>query len=117
MSSATPRLPAGPKECPDLSRVRGDFPLLRRWVNGRPLVYLDSAGSSQKPQAVIDRLDDFYSPRYAKHNEGHTLSRAVTEAFEEARASVARLVNAATPREIVFMRGATEALSSVAAAF
>jgi cysteine desulfurase/selenocysteine lyase len=98
-------------------RIRPDFPVLRRHVNGHPLVYLDNAATSQKPQAMIDRLRDLYTDAYAKVEEGHTLSRAATAAFEEARAKVARLLRAEEPREIVFTRGATEALNLVARAF
>lgn len=101
----------------DVERIRQDFPMLQRRMNGRPLVYLDSAATSQKPQAMIDRLYTLYSEEYAKVEEGHALSQHATKVFEEVRAKVARLINAAEPREIIFTRGATEALNLIPRAF
>jgi cysteine desulfurase / selenocysteine lyase len=86
-------------------------------VNGKPLVYLDNAATSQKPQAMIRRMSELYSHEYARVEEGHTLSREATKVFEGTRAKVARLINAAEPREIIFCRGATEALNMVARAY
>ncbi|HEY0444305.1 MAG TPA: aminotransferase class V-fold PLP-dependent enzyme [Candidatus Limnocylindrales bacterium] len=102
-----------PKE---VERLRGDFPMLSVKMNGKPLVYLDSAATSQKPQAMIDRLEEVYSREYARPEEGYALSKGATKAFEGVRAQIAELINAAEPREIVFCRGATEATNLVARA-
>jgi cysteine desulfurase/selenocysteine lyase len=101
----------------DVASVRRDFPVLERSINGRPLIYLDSAATSQKPRAMIDRLSELYSREYAKVEEGHSLSRAATRLFEQARETLAALLNAAESREILFYRGATEALNHVAHGF
>jgi cysteine desulfurase / selenocysteine lyase len=101
----------------DVERIRQDFPMLQRRMNGRPLVYLDSAATSQKPYVMIERLRALYTEEYAKVEEGHTLSKHATKVFEEVRAKVARLINAAEPREIIFTRGATEALNLIPRAF
>ncbi|MBK1726878.1 aminotransferase class V-fold PLP-dependent enzyme [Halorhodospira neutriphila] len=102
----------------DLARVRADFPILRREVNGRPLIYLDSAASAQRPQAVIDAELDCYRRYYANVHRGvHTLSQESTAAFEGAREQVRRFLNAASEREVVFVRGATEAINLVAHSF
>jgi cysteine desulfurase/selenocysteine lyase len=99
----------------DVERVRGDFPILARKVHGKPLVYLDSAASAQKPRAVIDVMTRFYEEDYANIHRGvHFLSMRATEAFEGARAKVARFLNAAKADEIVFTRNATEAINLVA---
>jgi cysteine desulfurase / selenocysteine lyase len=96
-------------------RVRADFPILHQSVNDRPLVYLDSAATSQKPQVVIDSLMDYYQ-RYNSnvHRGVHTLSGLATDAYEAARQKVAKFVNAADEREIVYTRNATEAINIVA---
>lgn len=101
----------------DIQRIREDFPVLKRKVNGHPLVYLDNAATSQKPQAMIDRLSELYSKEYARVEEGHTLSREATKVFEGTREKVARLINASEPREIIFCRGATEGLNLIPRAF
>ncbi|MFL6213336.1 MAG: aminotransferase class V-fold PLP-dependent enzyme [Blastocatellia bacterium] len=101
----------------DVARIREDFPILKREVNGKPLVYLDNAATSQKPRAMIERMSELYSREYARVEEGHTLSREATKVFEGTRAKVAKLINAAEPREIIFCRGATEALNLVARSF
>lgn len=101
-----------------LDRVRSDFPLLTREVNGQPLVYLDSAASAQKPQAVIDRELDFYRHGYAAVHRGiHTLSAEATQQMETVRAQVATFINAASAEEIVFVKGATEGINLVANSF
>ena len=98
----------------DVARVRADFPILRRVVNGKPLVYLDSAATSQKPQVVIDTLREFYERHNANAHRGiHTLGEEATELFEGARASVARFLGAPSPETIVFTRGTTEAINMV----
>jgi len=98
--------------------ARAEFPILSRQVNGRPLVYLDSAASAQKPQAVIDAMVRVMTHSYANVHRGiHTLGNEATEAYEGARETVARFINAAGPHEVVFTKGATEAINLVAHAF
>lgn len=100
----------------DVEAVREDFPVLMREVNGKPLVYLDNAASAQKPRQVIGRLERYYASRHANIHRGvHALSQEATTAYEEARATVARFINAAEARECIFTRGATEAINLVAA--
>jgi cysteine desulfurase / selenocysteine lyase len=96
-------------------RVRADFPILQQTVHDRPLVYLDSAATSQKPQVVIDALSDYYQ-RYNSnvHRGVHTLSGLATDAYEGARQKVAKFVNAADEREIIYTRNASEAINLVA---
>ncbi|WLS80645.1 cysteine desulfurase SufS [Erwinia pyri] len=99
----------------DLTRVRAQFPVLAREVNGQPLAYLDSAASAQKPQAVIDAESHFYQHGYAAVHRGiHTLSAEATTDMENVRAQAARFLNAASPEEIVFVKGTTEAINLVA---
>ncbi|VXC83293.1 selenocysteine lyase, PLP-dependent [Enterobacterales bacterium 8AC] len=101
-----------------LERVRSDFPLLAREVNGQPLAYLDSAASAQKPQTVIDRELDFYRHGYAAVHRGiHTLSAEATQQMEAVRAQVASFINAASAEEIVFVKGTTEGINLVANSF
>ncbi|OKH26675.1 cysteine desulfurase [Hydrococcus rivularis NIES-593] len=96
-------------------RVRSDFPILHQEVNGKPLIYLDSAATSQKPLAVLDTLRNYYERDNANvHRGAHTLSVRATEAYESARDKVAKFVNAASRQEIVFTRNATEAINLVA---
>ncbi|ARZ00915.1 bifunctional cysteine desulfurase/selenocysteine lyase [Yersinia ruckeri] len=98
-----------------LQRIRADFPLLSRQVNGQPLAYLDSAASAQKPQAVIDRELDFYRSGYAAVHRGiHTLSAEATQSMEAVRSQAAAFINAASAEEIVFVKGTTEAINLVA---
>jgi cysteine desulfurase/selenocysteine lyase len=99
----------------DVARVRRDFPMLEQRLHDRPLIYLDSAATSQKPRVVIDALGAFYRERCASIHRGvHTLAAEATRAYEQARARVQRFVGARDPREIVFVRGATEAINLVA---
>jgi len=99
----------------DVERVRKDFPILSTEVNGRPLVFLDSAASAQKPNAVIDAVANHQRTSYANIHRGvYRLSQQSTEAFEGAREKVARFLSAGDPREIVFTRNATEAINLVA---
>ena len=99
----------------EVEAVRAQFPILQRQVNGHPLIYLDSAASAQKPQAVISAMSRAMETSYANVHRGlHTLANETTEAFEEARASVARFIGAETD-EVVFTKGATEAINLVAA--
>lgn len=102
----------------DFDRVRQDFPLLERQVHGKPLVYLDSANTAQKPLKVIDAVDDFYRNHNANvYRAVHTLSDEATVLFEGARDAIAGLLNAADRREIVLTRGTTEAINLVAHSF
>jgi cysteine desulfurase / selenocysteine lyase len=99
----------------DVARVKADFPILERLVNGKRLVYLDSASSSQKPQCVLDAMDRHYRDHYANVHRGvYTISEESTAAYEAARARVARFVNARSTREVVFTKNVTEAINLVA---
>jgi cysteine desulfurase/selenocysteine lyase len=103
------------KSSESLARLRSDFPILERRFNGKRLVYLDSAATSQKPQAVIDALSDFYRERNANIHRGvYALAEEATAAYEEARAKVARFIGANRTKEIVFTRSTTEAMNLVA---
>jgi cysteine desulfurase/selenocysteine lyase len=102
----------------DVDAVRSEFPILSETVHGRPLVYLDSAASAQKPRAVIDAERAVYEHTYSNIHRGvHRLSQLATDAYEKARGSVRRFLNAADTREIVFVRGTTEAINLVAQAY
>ena len=102
----------------DVERVRRDFPILSEIVHGKPLVFLDSAASAQKPRQVIDALRYVYEHEYANVHRGiYYLSERATRRFEEAREAVRRFINAAHGHEIVFTRNATEAINLVAATF
>ncbi|HTU00564.1 MAG TPA: cysteine desulfurase [Candidatus Sulfotelmatobacter sp.] len=99
----------------DVERIRQDFPILRQTVHGRPLVYLDNAATSQKPQVVLDALTRYYTEENANVHRGvHMLSELATRKYEAARATVRRFLHAAEDREIVFVRGTTEAINLVA---
>ncbi|HYC80584.1 MAG TPA: cysteine desulfurase [Solirubrobacterales bacterium] len=99
----------------DLARVREDFPILAQRIHGKPLVYLDNAATTQKPRAVLDAIANVYGTSYANVGRGvHTLTMRATEAFENARRSVQRFLGAERAEEIVFVRGATEAINLVA---
>ena len=120
MSKITPLAEAGPGDNSiaafDVDKVRSDFPILEREVYGKPLVFLDSGASAQKPRAVIDCVREAYETYYANvHRGAHYLSQRSTDAFEEARVTVARLINAPSDNEIVFTRSVTEAINLVAA--
>ena len=95
--------------------ARVDFPVLNQRVHGKPLVYLDNAATTQKPQAVIDAMSHFYQEDNSNIHRGvHELSERSTRAYEEARVKVQQFLNAADPKEIIFVRGATEAINLVA---
>ncbi|MGD9317526.1 MAG: cysteine desulfurase [Anaerolineae bacterium] len=99
----------------DVNQIRADFPILKRQVHGKPLVYLDNAATSQKPESVLQAMDDYYRSYNANIHRGvHTLAEEATEAYEQARRKVGRFVNAYSPREIVFVRNTTEAINLVA---
>jgi cysteine desulfurase/selenocysteine lyase len=102
----------------EVERIRKDFPALHQQVHGHPLVYLDNAATTQKPQAVIDALSAYYSADNANVHRGvHLLSERATEAYEGARGRIQRFINARHSREIVFVRGTTEAINLVAQTF
>jgi cysteine desulfurase/selenocysteine lyase len=102
----------------DIWKIREDFPILSRKVHGKPLVYLDNAATSQKPRAVLEAISRSYTEECSNVHRGvHYLSERATEAYESARARAARFLNAAQPREIVFVRGATEGINLVAQAW
>ncbi|HWF66010.1 MAG TPA: cysteine desulfurase [Acidobacteriaceae bacterium] len=99
----------------NVEKVREDFPILRRQVHGRPLVYLDNAATTQKPQAVIDAVSEYYTYGNANIHRGvHLLSQLATDAYEAARETVQRFLNAEHSSEIIFVRGATEGINLVA---
>ena len=101
-----------------MARVREDFPALALKVYGKPLVYLDNAASAQKPNAVLERMTEAYKTEYANVHRGlHYLANAATEAYEGARAKVAKFLNAARAEEIIFTRNATEAINLVASSW
>ena len=99
----------------DLARIRVDFPILAERINGKPLVYLDNGATSQKPQVVLDAIANYYTHMNANIHRGvHTLSVRATEAHDAARQTVRKFLNVADTREIIFVRGATEAINLVA---
>src|SRR5690606_27598365 len=106
-----------PSEVPtlDVAKIREDFPILSREINGYPLVYLDSANTSQKPRQVIHTM----TQHYARHNANvaravHTLGTEATEAYEAARAKIATFIGAGSPDEVVFTKNSSEAINLVA---
>ena len=102
----------------DVAAIRRDFPVLHQSVNGKPLVYLDNAASSQRPKAVIDAISRYYEHDHANVHRGvHTLSQRATDAYEGARETVRRFINAHSSKEIVFVRGTTEAVNLIAQSF
>lgn len=102
----------------DVAAIRRDFPILNRQVNGKPLVFLDSAASSQMPQVVIDRLVQYQTQEHANVHRGvHTLSQEATTAYEGVRRKVRDLIGAKEDREIIYTRGTTEAINLVAQAY
>jgi len=102
----------------DVQKVRADFPILQRSVQGKPLVYFDTAASAQRPLRVIDAVNDFYRNHNANIHRGvHTLSQEATEAYEQARIKTAAFINAPSAQEVVFTRGTTESINLVAHSF
>jgi cysteine desulfurase/selenocysteine lyase len=99
----------------DVHRIRRDFPVLHQQVHGKPLVYLDNAATTQKPLAVIEAISDYYRHDNSNIHRGvHTLSERATEAYEKVRETVRKFLNAASTKEIIFVRGTTEAINLVA---
>ena len=102
----------------DVDKIRRDFPILDQKIHGKPLIYLDSAATSQKPQVILDALHRYYTQDNSNVHRGvHTLSMRATEAYEGARKKAQRFINAADPNEIVFVRGATEGINLVATSY
>ena len=115
VSAPPPLRPAAPL---DVARIREDFPILRQRVRGKPLVYLDNAATSQKPQVVIDAVTRFYAAENANIHRGvHYLSERATTAYDDVREKVARFINARSSREIIFTRGTTEGINLVAQSY
>jgi cysteine desulfurase / selenocysteine lyase len=111
---STPKLEL-PRRQFDVASIRRDFPILNERVNGHPLIWLDNAATTQKPQAVIDRISYFYEHENSNiHRAAHELAARATDAYEDARQKVANFLNATSTKEIVFARGATEAINLVA---
>jgi cysteine desulfurase/selenocysteine lyase len=112
------QMDTSPLSAAEARKLREDFPVLKQLVYGKPLVYLDNAATTQKPQVVIDRITDYFSHENGTVRRGvYKLSEQSTLAFDEARRKVARLINAESPSECIFVRGTTEAINLVAATF
>jgi cysteine desulfurase/selenocysteine lyase len=106
------------REALDVRAIRPDFPILRQRIHGKPLVYLDNAATTQKPQAVLDALMRYYVEENSNVHRGvHSLSGRATDSYEAARETARRFLNAADPNEIVFVRGTTEGINLVAQSF
>ncbi|MES2565705.1 MAG: cysteine desulfurase [Bacteroidota bacterium] len=102
----------------DINKIRKDFPILNRTVNGKPLVYFDNGATAQKPQQVIDAISHYYAYQNSNIHRGvHTLSREITIAYEEARKTIQTHIHAVHPHEIIFTRGTTESINLVAHCF
>lgn len=102
----------------DIEKIRTDFPLLSRKVNGKPLIYFDNGATAQKPKRVIDALEHYYTFQNANIHRGvHTLSRETTIEYENARATIQKHLNAQHPHEIVFTKGTTDSINLVASSF
>ena len=108
----------GCQEMPGITKIRDDFPILKETVNGKPLIWFDNAATTQKPRCVIDRLRYFYEHENSNvHRAAHALARRTTDAYEGARRIVADFLGAASPDEIIFVRGATEGINLVASSY
>ena len=102
----------------DVKKIRNDFPILHQIINGKPLVYLDNAATSQKPKNVLDAIEKYYREYNSNIHRGvHTLSENATEAYELARLKIKNFINARSNKEVIFVRGATEAINLVAQSF
>jgi cysteine desulfurase/selenocysteine lyase len=118
MAAIAPKVEPETVAALDVERVRKDFPILQRSINGRPLVYLDSGASSQRPLAVLRAVEEYETHSHANVHRGvHALSQAATEAFEGARERVRRFINARSTKEIIFTRGTTEGINLVAQSY
>ena len=99
----------------NVSKIKQDFPILKRKINGKPLVYLDNAATTQKPKAVIDAIVDYYEKHNANIHRGiHTLAEEATQLYEDARKKLAQFIGAKNEKEIIFVRNSTEAINLVA---
>ena len=118
MSTAEHSMARRLREALDVERIRRDFPALRQQVRGKPLVYLDNAATAHKPQVVLETIQRYYAQEYSNVHRGvHWLSERATEAYEAAREKVRAFINAPDRREVVFVRGTTEAINLVAASY
>ncbi|MEJ2508845.1 MAG: cysteine desulfurase [Gammaproteobacteria bacterium] len=118
MSTATDKMAPAGAPALDVERIRADFPALHQEVHGKPLVYLDNGATAQKPQTVLDTIAQYYGRDYSNvHRGAHTLSERITAAYEEAREKVRAFINAPESREVVFVRGTTEAINLVAQSY
>jgi cysteine desulfurase/selenocysteine lyase len=118
MAAIAPKIQPETVPVLDVERVRKDFPILQRTINGRPLVYLDSGASSQRPLPVLRAVEEYETHTHANVHRGvHALSQAATEAFEGARERVRRFINAHSSKEIIFTRGTTEGINLVAQSY
>jgi cysteine desulfurase/selenocysteine lyase len=118
VATASAEIPSAVAAPLDVARIRADFPILRQRVRGKPLVYLDNAATSQKPQSVIDAVSGFYSRENANIHRGvHYLSERASTAYQAVRERVARFINARSAREVIFTRGTTDGINLVAQSF
>ena len=120
MSRHTDSAPQGVKNggAYDVQSIREDFPALHQKIYGKPLIYLDNAATAQKPRAVIDALEHYYSTDNSNVHRGvHALSIRATDAFENTREKVRQFINAADTKEIIFLRGTTEGINLVAQSY
>jgi cysteine desulfurase/selenocysteine lyase len=118
MAAIAPKIQPETVPALDAERVRKDFPILERMINGRPLVYLDSGASSQRPLPVLRAVEDYETHSHANVHRGvHALSQAATEAFEGARERIRRFINARSTKEIIYVRGTTEGINLVAQSY
>ena len=121
MTAATgnvPASPSGPLTSDDVALIRRDFPVLDQLINGKPLVYLDNAATTQKPRAVIDAVSNYYLHNNSNVHRGvHTLSQRATDDYERGREAIRRFINAPDGDEIIYVRGATEGLNLVASSY
>jgi cysteine desulfurase / selenocysteine lyase len=118
MAATAPKVHPETEPALDVERVRKDFPILERMINGRPLVYLDSGASSQRALPVLRAVEEYETHSHANVHRGvHALSQAATEAFEGARERVRRFINARSTKEIIFVRGTTEGINLVAQSY
>src|SRR6188472_1412454 len=118
MTPTASSAPASVRSTFDVQQVRRDFPILGERVHGKPLVYLDSANTSQKPQVVLDAMDEYYRHANANiHRATHLLSERATALYEGARAKAATFINAPDPKTIVLTKGTTDGINLVAQSY
>ena len=102
----------------NIDKIRKDFPILKIQSNNKPLIFFDNGASSQKPQVVLDKINEIYKTKYANIHRGiYDLSQKATEAYEESRKKIQKFINAKSEKEIVFVRGATEGINLVAQSY